>query len=105
MRGKPFKPGNKLGKGRPKGSSYIDVCQQWAEHSGWEQLLAWATGKENGKRVPWAIRKFAVNTILAYGFGRPREAIDVSGTGPQSLAEAMQAALAKRQKIDTTGII
>lgn len=95
MRGKPFEKGNKAGKGagRPKGSSYVTICQEMANATEWERLGAWAAGKENGKRVPWVLRKYANQTILAYGFGKPRESIDLTNSD-RSIAGVMRAFIA-----------
>jgi len=41
-------------------------------------LIQWAEGKERGKHVPWPIRRYAMNMLIAYGFGRPREAIEIT---------------------------
>jgi hypothetical protein len=77
-----FQPGNKFGKGRPHGSSYVQRCQEWAERAGWDMLIAWAMGREKGKNVPWPLRRYAVNTLMAYGFGRPREALEIIAQRP-----------------------
>lgn len=77
----------KKGGGRPKGSSYVALCQAWSEEKGgsWDILFAWAKGREGKKMVNKALRKFAIDRILAYGYGKPRESIDI-GSSDGSLA-------------------
>jgi hypothetical protein len=87
MRGKPFQDGNTFGKGRPQGSGYSQFCQEWAERFGWDLLRQWAEGRENGKKVPFMIRRYAVNTLLEYGYGKPKEALEISGSGPQTIRD------------------
>lgn len=52
-------------------------CQEWADRIGWDTLIAWASGQEKGKKVPLLLRKYAISTLLAYGYGRPREALQI----------------------------
>lgn len=80
-----FQSGNPGGPGRPKGSSYVERCQQWAERGGWEMLIDWAEGREKGKRVPWPMRRYAVSALLVYGFGKPREALEIIAQKPSAI--------------------
>lgn len=104
MRGKPFEKGNTAGKGagRPKGSSYVSICQEMAKATEWERLGAWASGKENGKRVPWIIRKYANKTILEYGYGKPRESIDLTNSD-RSIAGVLRAYIGGGSRANPTG--
>ena len=92
----------KLG-GRPKGSAYVALCQEWSEKKGgsWDILFSWAEGKENGKPVSAKLRRFAVQTILAYGYGRPRESVDLTSNG-QSIADILAGALLRRNGVGAT---
>lgn len=103
MRGKPFEPGNKFGRGRPRGSGYVELCQAWAEQDGWQQLIDIANGKPQflkGNRAKvqtdHKLRLEAIKILLGYGYGRPREAVEVSGSGPQTIADLLGAALRAR---------
>lgn len=80
-----FQLGNKFGKGRPQGSSYVQCCQEWAEQGGWDMLIGWANGHEKGKKVPWPVRRYAVSALLVYGFGRPREALEIIAQKPPQI--------------------
>lgn len=70
MIGKPFEPGNKFGKGRPKGSGFVARCRAWADQKGWDKLEKWADG-EDGK-----LAFEATKLLLAYGYGKPVAEID-----------------------------
>ena len=75
MRGKPFEQGNPGGPGRPKGSHLNPEAKKWAETVGMRLLLRLADGKEKG----WGrtSRWDAIKLALAYGIGKPREAVEV----------------------------
>ena len=76
MRGRPFEDGNPGGPGRPKGSHVNLEAKKWAETAGMRLLLRLADGKEKG----WgrSCRWDAVKLALAYGIGKPREAIEIT---------------------------
>lgn len=91
-----FQLGNTYGKGRPKGSKRNEICKAYAEKYGFKKLIAIAEGKGhryreyNGRLVEVGpdsgIQFEALKLILAYGFGKPTESIDLS-TGGESLAD------------------
>jgi hypothetical protein len=70
-----FQAGNPGGPGRPKGSYLNSQAKQWAEKGGIDLLLRIAQGKDNG----WskAHRWDAIKLALAYGIGKPREAVEI----------------------------
>ena len=61
--------------GRPKGS-YVDTCKEWAESKGWNRLIAWAEGKDGATAQ---MRVEAAKTLLAYGYGKPRQSVELGG--------------------------
>lgn len=71
-----FQPGNAGGPGRPRGSYLLPQAKQWAEIGGVRLLLRLADGKEKG----WskATRWDAIKLALAYGLGKPREALEIT---------------------------
>src|SRR5258708_5560006 len=89
----PFQPGNKIGKGRPKGSGYVQFCREWAERKGWTRLIDLAQGK--GFTVKGAgpkreslfvqpdpkVQLSAIQTLLAYAYGKPSEKLDITSGG------------------------
>ena len=86
-----FTKGNQLakGKGRPKGSSYIQICQQWAEKEGWQLLIDTARGKKYPGESKPAIA--AAQILIAYGYGKPKETVDVNLGG--DIGERLQRAI------------
>lgn len=101
-----FGKGNTYSKGigRPKGTSYVALCQTWSEEKGggWDILFAWARGKEGKKRVPVVLRKFAIERILSYGYGKPRESIAI--TNPDnSIAAALRSFISGGERGLPTG--
>jgi hypothetical protein len=84
-----FQPGNKFGKGRPKGSGLVQKCTDWIEKKGWDKLIEIAEGKghafklHGGKVIevgPSEELQFeALKLIAAYGKGKPRETVDLQG--------------------------
>lgn len=102
-----FEKGNKLSKGRAKGSGYVDRCKKWADKKGWGILERVAEGKrplgkkdeakaikEEGGLVETGNPKvklspiqndlpssklsiLAARTLIEYGFGKPRVAVDL----------------------------
>ena len=107
-----FQPGNKYGQGRPKGSTYNEICKQFAEKEGVARLVEWAKGTfrnahgqvqaagwsqpkdTNGKpkgRLVWAgpdysLQFEALKLVLAYGLGKPRNPVDIT-SGGQTLTD------------------
>ena len=91
--GKPFGQGNQASKGhgRPKGSGHVEICKRWAEEKGWQKLIDLADGKgfqeefvENGTAhlgPDYKVQLDACKILLAYGFGRPTESIDLTSGG------------------------
>lgn len=70
-----FQKGAKPGPGRPKGStSHIEWCDEFADGEGKERLISLA--RSDNEKV--AIQ--AVTLIFAYGKGKPKESLEVSGT-------------------------
>lgn len=94
-----FEKGWKGGPGRPKGSSHVDLCKTWSEKKGgaWDILFQWAQGTEvkgaRRSRVPKELRKFAIERILSYGYGKPKESIDL-GNPDGSLAGILRGFIA-----------
>ncbi len=86
-----FGQGNQFAKGhgRPKGSSYVSICQEWAEKRGWKQLMDWADGKTTDKRE---LQFDATKTLIEYGYGKPRQAVDVSGNMEVNIVNVVQEA-------------
>jgi len=96
----PFQPGNKLGKGRPKGSTRPEICRQFAEEQGFDRLISLAKGfTADGKKAGWAapdpkkperliwvgpseeLQFEALKLAIAYGAGKPTESHEVAVTG------------------------
>jgi hypothetical protein len=73
VRGKPFVKGQPGGPGRPKGG-HLEWCREFATTEGFEILKKWARCKQ-GK-----VSMQAVTLILAYGFGKPQERVEHSGS-------------------------
>lgn len=87
----PFQKGNKLSKGRPKGSGRNSQAREWAESYGIPFLMRIAEGKEKdvnmfGKpcNVSLAKRKEAAEYLIDQGLGRApqRHEIDGGNGGP-----------------------
>lgn len=74
-----YEKGWKGGPGRPKGSGYVEFCQKWAEKEGWQLLADAAAGKAGFTEKK--VRMTAIQTLLAYGYGRPKETLDVNLAG------------------------
>lgn len=84
-----FQKGNKYGKGRPKGSGYVQICRDYAVKKGWKKLIEMADGKgykvamQNGRILEVGpdhkLQFEALKTILAYGVGKPRETMEIVG--------------------------
>ena len=101
-----FQPGNKHGKGRPRGSGLVQICKDYAQAKGWQKLIDLAEGKGykvgtlNGKVVeigPSLELQFeALKLCLAYGHGKPTEHVDFT-TGGDTLADALRSALHRRR--------
>jgi len=72
-----FGPGNKFGKGRPKGSSYIQVCREWAESEGWSRLISWAKGQSGDGKLSKELQFQAMKMLMEYGYGKPRQQMDI----------------------------
>ena len=84
-----FAKGNKLSKGRPKGSGMVQIARDWAVKKGWVKLIEIAEGK--GWRVENIIGGFreigptlqlqleATKLLLAYGIGKPTERHEITG--------------------------
>ncbi len=71
-----FQPGNKFGKGRPEGTGFVQHCRTWADENGWGKLQKMAASKN--QRVALE----ATKVLLAYGYGKPREAVEISSPPP-----------------------
>lgn len=103
-RGKPFAEGNQAAKGhgRPKGSSYVAICQKWADEKGWRKLIDLADGKDykvgmkDGRILSLGpdleLQFQATKLLIEYGFGRPKQAVDVSGTSSVNLYQIIREA-------------
>ncbi len=89
MPGRPFKSGNTaaVGHGRPKGSSRILTCKEFAEKEGFQRLIEIARGESyrvvrNGKEVtldPSLDLIFeSIKLLLAYGIGKPAQVHEIS---------------------------
>ena len=101
-----FQPGNKFGKGRPKGSTYVEICKDWAEKKGWGRLIGWANGDgykaglKDGRFIELGpdleLQYQATKTLLEYGYGKPRQAVEVSGDLTVNLIDAIHAARQQR---------
>lgn len=68
-----FKKGNPGGPGRPKGGN-LEWCREFAEEEGKKILMKWA--KSDNAKV--AVQATAL--IFAYGFGKPTEHHEHSGS-------------------------
>ena len=93
-----FEPGNQYGKGRPKGSGYVEECQRWAEAGGWTRLFGWADGK-SGAAKNMKLQFEALRLILAYGYGKPKEITESKINGLGDLAEQLKAARLRVQRM------
>ena len=94
-----FVKGNKGGPGRPRGSSYVDICRKWAEQRGWKRLIDIADGKEFDQLVSMGqdgegrafqpgdskVQIAAMKILIEYGYGKPRETVDVNMSGDMAL--------------------
>lgn len=99
----PFQPGNKFGKGRPKGSGRIQECTKYAEEHGLQKLIELSQGVGCYRRVISQGRVLkipndelafeALKLVLAYGLGKPTEKVDLTFTEPP---EPIQFVLAKK---------
>lgn len=73
-----FKKGKPGGPGRPKGSVNLVVrikrCADFMESEGWKLLQEIA--REKGKN---SVR--ALDTLAAYGYGKPSESLDITTAG------------------------
>ncbi len=89
MPGRPFKRGNNAaaGHGRPKGSSRVLICQEFAEKEGFQRLIEIARGQSyrvlrDGKEIelnPDLDLIFeALKLLLAYGIGKPAQLLNVT---------------------------
>jgi hypothetical protein len=83
-----FQKGNKLGKGRPKGSGRNAQAKEWAEQYGIPFLIRIAEGKETdvnmfGKPVKVSLskRKEAAEYLIDQGIGRAPQRHEVGGEG------------------------
>ena len=93
-----FQQGNTFSKGRPKGSGYVDRCKKWAEKKGWNILERLAEGKRplDPKALKQAVKEegsgnvandlpenrlryHAARTLIEYGFGKPKQVLEVEG--------------------------
>lgn len=91
-----FAKGNPGGPGRPRGSGHVDICRQWAEVRGWQKLIDTADGKgykvglKNGRVVEIGpsqeLQLQALKIALEYGYGKPHQAVEVSGDGTSEFA-------------------
>ncbi len=100
--GRPFQKNNKaaVGHGRPKGSSHILVCREWAEKKGWAKLIDWADGKDyqvglkDGRMItlgpPLELQFQATKTLLEYGYGKPTQAIHQTGVQGISILQLIR---------------
>lgn len=74
-----FVKGHKLG-GRPVGSvnkvTKLIRCVEFMEKKGWKELEYHAMNRNSSK-----VAVSALNTIAAYGYGRPSEYIDLTSGG------------------------
>lgn len=91
-KGRPFEAGNQASKGhgRPPGTSHVDICQAYANAKGWQKLIDLAEGyriqtHEDGStsrnRIDDSLAFDALKTILAYGFGKPPNKVDLTSGG------------------------
>ncbi len=106
-----FEKGNTHGKGRPKGSGYVQRCTSWADKKGWklleriaegkrpldpkeEKAAIKAEGKENDPKEKGRgysvtndlpnqkLQFYAIRTLIEYGKGKPRISVDLEAGTP-----------------------
>jgi len=107
-RGRPFQKGNQAGKGhgRPPGPTYVNICREWAEKNGWARLIGWANGDgykagiKDGKFIeigPDMDLQFqAAKTLIEYGYGKPRQAVDLEASNKINIVSIVQKAEEER---------
>ncbi len=89
MPGRPFKAGNTaaVGHGRPKGSSRVLTCKEFAEKEGFQRLIGIARGQNycvvrDGKEIELSpsldLIFEALKLLLAYGIGKPAQLLNVT---------------------------
>ena len=66
-----FQPGNKFGQGRPRGPMFVQSCREWADQNGWQKLEKMA--ESDNPRIALE----AIKVLLAYGYGKPKESVEV----------------------------
>lgn len=59
-------------KGRPKGTGYLEWCREFAEVEGKGLLLKWARSGNSKASMQ------ALTMIFAYGYGKPKESVELS---------------------------